>query len=177
MSGTGSGGLGEPAREPVAVRGTPLATLTDPDADPAVGQRIPSISGIDLDGQPLQIGPNDGPMAIVVLAHWCPHCQAELPPLTDFLAQGGVPAGVSVVGLSTAIDPVRPNYPPSAWLQRAGWTQPTLIDDADSTALTALGITSFPGFVFVGADGTIALRLSGEIGAERFAQAMASLAP
>ena len=177
MSGTGSGGLAEPAREPVTVRGTPIAMLTTPDPDPAIGQPIPSIAGIGLDGQPLEIGPDDGPMAIVVLAHWCPHCQTELPALAEFIADGRVPAGVSVVGVSTAIDPVRPNYPPSAWLEREGWTQPTITDDADSAALNALGIGSFPGFVFVAADGTVAARLTGAIGVDRFAQALESIAP
>ena len=55
--------------------------------------------------------------------------------------------------------------------------QPTLIDDADSTALNALGINSFPGFVFVAADGTVAERLTGEIGLERLGQAIATVAP
>ena len=177
MSGTGSGDVPEPAREPVAVRGMLLPTLTSPAADPGVGQAIPTISGIGLDGQALEFGPDDGPIAIVVLAHWCPHCQAELPGLADFIAEGLIPAGVSVVGVSTAIDPVLPNYPPSAWLQREGWTQPTLVDDADSTALTALGIESFPGFIFLAADGTVAQRLTGEIGVERFVQALESIAP
>jgi thiol-disulfide isomerase/thioredoxin len=115
-------------------------------------------------------------MAIVVLAHWCPHCQAELPGLVELIAQGRVPEGVSVVGLSTAIDAVRPNYPPSAWFEREGWTQPTLTDDASSRALDALGLSTFPGFVFVDGQGAVALRLTGEIGAERFGEILASLA-
>jgi len=84
---------------------------------------------------------------------------------------------VSVVGLSTAIDPVRPNYPPSAWFEREGWGQSTLVDDATSEALRALGLNTFPGFVFVDSQGAVVLRLTGEIGADRFAEILASLAP
>lgn len=177
IAGSGTSGPSEPATQPVTVPGDHLPALTDPSADPAVGLQLPQISGGGLDGQPLEIGPDDGPMAIVVLAHWCPHCRAELPALADYIARGGVPDGVSIVGVSSAIDPVRPNYPPSAWFAREGWMQPTLIDDADNTALRALGVNSFPGFVFVGADGTVTQRLTGEIGVDQFAQFLASLAP
>jgi thiol-disulfide isomerase/thioredoxin len=177
ISGAGPSVAAEPANQPVVVTGQQLPALTDPAADPAVGQPIPELSGSGPDGQPLTLGPGDGPMAIVVLAHWCPHCQAELPVLVDYIAQGSVPAGVAIVGLSTAIDQVRPNYPPSAWFEREGWIQPTLTDDANSTALSALGLSNFPGFVFVAADGTVAHRLTGEIGVDQFAQILASLAP
>ena len=38
-----------------------------------------------------------------------------------------------------------------------------LSDDANSTGLQALGMGSFPGFVFVNSDGTVAARLTGEL--------------
>jgi hypothetical protein len=113
-------------------------------------------------------------MAIVALAHWCPTCQAELPGIVQLIEAGGVPDGVSVIGLSTGIDAVRPNYPPSAWLERERWRQPTLIDDADSRALEALGLSAFPGIVFVDGDGMVVQRL---IGADRFGEILASIAP
>lgn len=169
-------GVAEPAAQ-VVTAGQPLPVLSDPAADPAVGQRLPTLSGTGLDGRPISIGPDDGPMAIVVLAHWCPHCQAELPGIVQLIDEGGVPDGVTVVGLSSAIDPVRPNYPPSAWLEREGWHQPTLIDDAGSRALEALGIASFPGLVFVDGQGTVVQRLTGEVGAERIGQLLRALAP
>ena len=145
--------------------------------DAAAGQLVPSISGTGLDGEPVQIGPDAGAQAIVVLAHWCLHCQAEVPVLTEWLASNQPPAGVRVVALSTAIDAARPNYPPSAWLEREGWTQPTLVDDAGSTGLAALGVSTFPAFVFVNPDGTVASRLTGEIGADQFATALNAIAP
>ena len=177
ISSSGTAGPAEPRTDPVAISGAPLPDLTDPSADSALGQPIPSLSGVGLDGRPLEIGATDGPMVIVVLAHWCQHCRVELPLLVDYISQGSVPQGVSIVGLSTAIDPVRPNYPPSAWLEREGWVQPTLIDDAASRALNALGLGSFPGFVFVAADGTVAQRLTGEVDMDLFAQLVEALAP
>jgi thiol-disulfide isomerase/thioredoxin len=173
---SGQGEIAEPAAQ-VSIAGQPLPEYPASAGDPAVGQSMPSLSGVGLDGQQISIGPNDGPMAVVILAHWCAHCQAELPKVVQFIQQGRVPEGVSVVGLSTGIDAVRPNYPPSDWLDREGWQQPTLIDDAGSRALVALGMSSFPGFVFVDGQGRVALRLTGEIGPEAFAAALASLAP
>ena len=54
--------------------------------------------------------------------------------------------------------------------------QASLVDDTNSTALDSLGINSFPGFVFVAADGRVAQRQTGEIGVERF-QALESIVP
>jgi hypothetical protein len=167
----------EPAAEPIQVTGTALPAMAAGAADPAVGMELPTVTGVGLDGEPLTIGPDDGALAIVVLAHWCPHCQAEVPRLVDWLAANEVPEGVRVVALSTSIDPARPNYPPSAWLEREGWTQPTLVDDASSRALGALGVTNFPGFVAVGSDGTVQQRLTGEMTGDQFGALLASIAP
>lgn len=177
VSGTTTGGLAEPARVTTGVSGTALPALTDPAADAATGQPIPTLTGIDLAGEPISIGPSDGPMAIVLLAHWCSHCQAEVPVLVDYVGSTGMPEGVRLVALSTSIDPVRSNYPPSAWLEREGWTAPTMVDDASSTGLRALGMSSFPGFVFVDADGRVTQRLTGELPADTFDQVVRSLAP
>lgn len=178
LSGTGTGGLSEPAGETTGITGDPLAAFpTDGGADPAAGQEIPTITGTDLEGEPMTIEPGDGPMAIVLLAHWCAHCQAEVPVLVDYLAETGMPDGVDLVAISTSINQAQPNYPPSAWLDREGWTVPTLNDDANSRALQSLGMSSFPGFVFVDGEGRVVSRTSGEIPAEQFDQIVNSLAP
>lgn len=178
LSGTtGTGGFSEPARVATAVTGEALPTLADPASDAAIGQPIPSLTGIDLSGEPISIGPSDGPMAIVLLAHWCGFCQAEVPTLVDYLASTGMPEGVELVTISTSIDPARPNYPPSTWLEREGWTAPTMVDDATSGALRALGMSSFPGFIFVDADGRVVQRTTGQLPAGAFDQAVRGLAP
>lgn len=177
LSGPTTGGRAEPARAAVGITGEALAPFTDPATDSAVGSVLPTLSGVDLAGEPLTIGPGDGPMAIVVLAHWCGYCQAEVPVITDYLRTQGMPDGVDLVALTTSIDPARPNYPPSAWLEREAWTSPTLVDDASSRALAALGLASFPGFIFVDGDGRVAERWTGALGAEGFAEAVAAIAP
>jgi len=170
-------GLAEPASRKLVITGAALPAMPQGGTDPAMGRLVPSISGTGLAGEAVKIGPGAGAQAVVVLAHWCAHCQAEVPMLTGWLASHQPPAGVRIVALSTAIDDARPNYPPSAWLRREGWTVPTLIDDAGSTGLAALGVTTFPAFVFVRPDGTVASRTSGEISADQFAIALDAIAP
>lgn len=177
LSDATTGGLDEPARGSTVVTGTALPAFTDSASDPAIGQPIPTLAGIDLSGEPMTIGPSDGPMAVVLLAHWCSHCQAEVPVLVDYLESTGMPAGVSIVAISTSIDAARPNYPPSSWLEREGWTVPTMTDDATSAGLRALGMSSFPGFVFVDADGRVVQRTTGELPAATFDQAVRALVP
>ncbi|MDQ2673215.1 MAG: TlpA family protein disulfide reductase [Chloroflexota bacterium] len=177
LSGTTSTGLAEPARAAVSVSGGALPAFSDPTSDAAVGQPIPQLTGTDLSGAPISVGPGDGPTAIVVLAHWCSHCQAEVPVLVDYLASSGMPDGVRLVAISTAIDAARPNFPPSAWLDREGWTVPTLVDDASSSALASLGVNSFPTFVFVNGEGRVVQRSTGEMPVEAFDQVVRALAP
>jgi thiol-disulfide isomerase/thioredoxin len=168
--------LAEPARSPLSISGGALPVFTDATSDAAIGQAVPTLSGIGIDGSPLSIGPSDGPMAIVVLAHWCSYCQAEVPELVSFIGASGMPEGVEIVALTTSIDPARPNYPPSAWFQRERWTVPTLIDDASNRGLSALGMTSFPAFVFVDGDGRVVHRHAGALGADAFGEIVERLA-
>ncbi|HEX5578177.1 MAG TPA: TlpA disulfide reductase family protein [Candidatus Limnocylindria bacterium] len=170
------GGPAEPAEAPLVITGLPLPDLPAEGADPALGSTVPILAGTAISGQPMEIGPRGGAQMIVVLAHWCPHCQAELPLLVDLIDAGEIPDGVSVVGLATGIDELRPNYPPSAWFEREGWQQPTLIDDAGSSGLQALGLGVFPGFVFVDAQGRVTQRMTGEVDPQVLIQAMQAAA-
>ena len=65
---------------------------------------MPALSGFDYAGQAVDIAPGtDGPMMVVFLAHWCPHCNAEVPVLLDWEASGDIPADLQVVGVSTGV--------------------------------------------------------------------------
>ena len=147
---------------PVTVTGSALTPLPDAGTDPAVGTAMPTLTGTGLDGEPLTVPTSGRPTMIMFVAHWCPHCQAEVPVVQQWVDDGGLPAGVDLVTVSTAADSRRPNYPPSAWLDAEGWTAPVLVD-GDNSAAEATGLTAFPFFVAVGADGTVVGRTSGEL--------------
>lgn len=157
----------------VEVTGSALAPLEDPSADPAVGAAAPGLSGADYAGNAVTIEPGtDGPMLVVVLAHWCPHCNNEIPVLQQWEEQGGIPENLQVVGVSTAVSPDRPNYPPGEWLAEKGWAWPVLADDDQLTAANAYGVTAFPFLTFIDADGNVVARTSGELPVEQL-QALA----
>jgi cytochrome c biogenesis protein CcmG, thiol:disulfide interchange protein DsbE len=139
------------------IEGAALPALLNPTNDSAVGMTIPEVTApggtIALDGRP---------KVLLFLAHWCPHCQNEVPLVQDWLDSGGLPEGVDLIAVSTSIDPSRPNYPPEDWLAEEGWTPPTIVDPTGAVA-DAYGLAAFPFWVFVGEDGTVRARTTGEL--------------
>src|SRR5690606_24156727 len=101
---------------PAAVTLLPRFTAGTP--DPAVGMTIPRVSGTTLDGDERTIEPGGTAKVIVFVAHWCGHCQAEVPRLVEHLKTTPMPDDVELVAISTNVDAKAPNYPPSAWLDR-----------------------------------------------------------
>lgn len=130
--------------------------------DPAVGRTAPVVTGASFDGTPVTIEPGR-PTLVTFLAHWCPHCQAEVPRLVEWIESGEVPAALQIVGVSTSATSTRPNFPPSSWLERERFTPPVLADDVVATAAQAFGVDGFPTLVMLDADGTVLWRTSGEL--------------
>lgn len=152
---------------PVNVEGDALAPLPEGGEDPSVGGPAPTVSGVDWTDQPVRIDPGeDGPMGIVLLAHWCPHCQEEVTEMSEWLAEEGTPEGVTLRAVSTLTDQQRPNYPPSTWLEGEDWPIRTLMDDEDSTVAEAYGLTATPYWVFVDGEGDVVARAAGRIPVE-----------
>lgn len=144
--------------------------------DSAVGSQAPTMSGTSISGDEITIEPGDGtPKAIVFLAHWCPHCQREVPVVTQWVEDGNVPEGVEVVSVATGIDRNRPNFPPHGWLERENWPVPTLVDGNDAAG-RAYGLTTYPYWVLVDGDGTVVQRFSGETTPEQLNERIGALA-
>jgi cytochrome c biogenesis protein CcmG/thiol:disulfide interchange protein DsbE len=147
----------------VSVEGAPLPDYPPSGRDPAVGKAAPTIRSVDFRGRRVTAGGATGsPYALVFLAHWCPHCQAEVPRLVS-IGGGGRIQGVDVVGVATGTSRTSPNYPPSAWLDREGWDYAVVVDDDRASAANAYGLTGYPFMVFVDASGTVVGRISGEV--------------
>ena len=164
--------------QPVVVEGEALPLYTGGANDPAIGTVPPMLEGRSFDGSSVVIDPNDGtPKLVVFLAHWCPHCQAEVPRVVEWQQQGLIPAGIDIYGVSTSATSSRDNYPPSSWLEREGWTFPTLADSEDNSAANAWGLQYFPYFVTLDGDGKIVERASGELTQEQFTALLAAIAP
>ena len=161
------GGVGPAESQPVTLTGASLVPLPESGADPAVGLEAPGLSGYDFDGNPVVVDPSKGPVMLVFLAHWCPHCNREAPQLMEWKASGDVPDGLQVIGVTTAVAPDRDHYPPSNWIRdEMKWDWPVLADSADNEALMAFGASGFPFVVILDTDGTVLSRWSGERGLE-----------
>jgi thiol-disulfide isomerase/thioredoxin len=161
---------------PVQVAGAPLPADTDAANDPAVGKAAPELRGASFDGSPVAITDDGKAKLVVFVAHWCPHCQREVPVLVRWLQDGKLPASVSLYVVSTAVDRARPNWPPSTWLGEAGLTAPVLADDAQGSAASAYGLSAFPFFTAVNTDGKVVARDSGELTPAQLDQLAANLA-
>ena len=160
-SAAASGGSSGVADAPV-VTGTPLPKYDANVADPAVGQPVPTVQGSDFAGQPVSIANDGKPKVLMFLAHWCVHCQAEVPVVQAWLNGGGAPDGVELISVATGTDASLPNYPPEEWLAREGWTVPVIVDRGGPVA-KAYGLSAYPFWVFVNADGTVKGRTTGEL--------------
>lgn len=142
-------------------------------SDTAVGKTVPTIKGKGFDGQEHIIGKGAGkPQAIAVVAHWCHYCQDEVKGAKNWKTDGTVPEGIELIALTTQNSPQRPNWPADKWFETEQWPGLSLYDtptdDGKSPGSEALGIASFPTWIFTDADGKVVGRVSGAIGAETF---------
>jgi cytochrome c biogenesis protein CcmG/thiol:disulfide interchange protein DsbE len=152
----------------VDVRGDDLPQFESSVDDDAVGRVAPTLTGSTFAGDPITIPAADGTAkAIFFVAHWCPHCQAEVPRLSEWLQTHSLPAGLTVEIVSTLVNAQPGNAPPSEWLARERLAAvPTLADDPDSTAYRAYGEGGLPYVVYLDKDGEVVLRTAGEYGAD-----------
>lgn len=148
----------------VTLEGDVLPALADPVNDSARGMTAPTLSGADWEDNPSSISPDGRPKLLVFLAHWCPHCQAEVPVVQQWLDDGGLPEGVDIYSLTVATDRLRPNWPPQDWLMEEGWTVPVIMDDEIGTAAAGYGLVGTPMYVVLDGENKVLQRISGEIG-------------
>ena len=165
----------------VIIEGEFLPDLVDPHTDESVGIPIPSLIGENFDGDVVAVRPTDGVATLVVfLAHWCPHCNNEIPEINRIRDADAWPSGLRVVGVSTAVAPQRPNFPPQRWLKEKDWTYDVIADAYDANRSTfiaaeAFGVTGFPFMVLIDESGLIRGRWGGELGALALAELVTSL--
>ena len=166
---------------PVEVAGDPLPSLgTVVDADPAIGMATPVVTGATFGGDAMSVGgATDSATLYVFLAHWCPHCNDEIPELIELRNRDGLPENVNVVGISTAVDSTGPNHPPSEWILDRNWPTewPVMADSVDSTAFVVNGGSGFPYLMIVDADGNVLARDSGAKSAEDLAAWLQATVP
>ncbi|MCB0997352.1 MAG: redoxin domain-containing protein [Acidimicrobiales bacterium] len=148
----------------VSGSGLPLFEGNSGPADTAVGQPAPTFRGSNFDDERIEVTPGDGRGKVVgFFAHWCPHCQAELPRLTDWLDDNEVPDNVDVYAVSTGYDEGRAVVKPSVWFDDVGWPLPVVRDSDRNDIANAYGLSGYPFFVVLDGQGNVLGRASGEL--------------
>jgi thiol-disulfide isomerase/thioredoxin len=153
--------------QPVIVDGDALSPLGDGSGNPALdssmGKTAPTLNGYNFAGTPVSVTPgaNNQPLMLVFLAHWCPHCNREVPRLIEWKEQGLVPEGLRVIGVTTASRNDQPNWPPSDWIEEMKWPFEVFVDSEEGTAFNAYGVDGFPFIAIVNAEGKVVGRHSG----------------
>jgi len=165
-TGDGANAAGPSEYQPVAVSGEALPTLEEsvpaPGTDPAEGVAAPVLSGFGFNGMEMKIKPAGKPVLLVFLAHWCPHCNAEIPRLIEWQESGDMPESLIVVGVATGSRNDQPNWPPSQWLVDMEWPWAAMADSENQDAARAMGVGGYPGLVLLDGDGSVLARRSGE---------------
>lgn len=162
------------------ITGDLLLPYSSESSDSAVGMPAPAVVGYDYDGNEVTIDPTQGAHLVVFAAHWCPHCNVEMPRLIAAIDDGTIPSWLPVTLVSTAESPTSVNYPADEWLASRGWTGRTIQDGstgdgAAGTIAQAYGATGWPYFVLIDGDGNIAARTSGEMSVEQLADFVSTL--
>jgi len=137
----------------------------------AIGDQIAEIESIGFDEQAVSISPDDGRAKFVIfVAHWCPHCQSEVPRLVEWLRDGKKPDDLDVYMVSTFVDGTNQNFPPQAWLADEGVFDEditVLLDTSKSEIADNFGLNTVPSLALVTADGALIQRestlLSGKV--------------
>jgi len=173
VTGNGSSPSVIQTSDTVQIFGDKLPTFTDAGADEGLGATAPGFSTVDFDGNFHEVlgtgGPNGTAKVVGIFAHWCPHCQREVPIVSQWLADNQLPNRVEVVAVSSLVNSGRGNYPPSSWFASVDWPGPVLLDSSDNAIADAFGLSTIPYWVVLSPDNTVLDRRSGEIGADAFA--------
>ena len=149
---------------PVSISGDALPAYADGGGDTAIGTTAPVLQGQSFDGTKVTLGGKTAkPTLVMFVAHWCPHCQAEVPRVVGWRKDGTIPNDIDLVAVSTEVDKVYPNYPPSSWLEKVGWPGASMADDANFSGAQAYGLSAFPFFVALDKDGKVLQRGTGEL--------------
>jgi thiol-disulfide isomerase/thioredoxin len=129
--------------------------------DPAIGQTIANFEAQTIDGGTFNSFEQGTPRIYSMLAHWCSFCNAELPEIVSWMAETDL-GDVEFVAGAVAVRSTEANYPPSDWLNDAGFNGTVIVDNEAAKLMSIMGTSSFPFLVAVDASGTVVERFSGQ---------------
>ncbi len=151
----------------VSVQGDPLpgtdqpGIIDDAAVDPALGSTAPTLSGTNFNGQAVTIAPDGRAKVVYFLAHWCPHCRAEVELIEQLVADGELPPEVDLYAVSIAVRSDADNFPPSEWLDNFPGT--VMRDSAENEGAVASGVSGIPYALYLDGDHVLLSRSVGSL--------------
>lgn len=138
----------------------------------ATGDEVPAFAAPAVDGGRVDWTEFAGePAVLTVWAPWCPHCQEELPVLSQVASEF---PDVPVVTVATAIGQ-HPGPSPESFMADHSIDLPTALDSTEDAISGSLGVSGFPTLLFVDADGVVHHTMTGEVAEEDLRAAMQAL--
>lgn len=134
-------------------------------AGAVVGARLPTISGVDYDGNAVTVGPDGEPVTIVVIAHWCEYCKAEIQDLHAAMLAGTYVPSESLVAISTRHLPFV-SWPPKEALKLEDFPGKVIVD-TDSSLASYFDIRTTPTWYFTDARGVIRKVVTGTLSVQQ----------
>lgn len=148
-----------PAPSPPALLAVATPTFAAPAEFPLKGKPWPKVGFATMDGNPKQLADYAGKTVLLSLfAHWCPHCQVEIPRLELEVATRK-PADfvfVPVECSAGSMDDVK------AFIAEYKVTTP-VFKDALHDVEVAFDLKSYPTLFLLGPDGTVRQTWTGEL--------------
>ncbi len=129
-----------------------------------VGKDAPPLSGKDVTGSgDVNLADMAGkPTLVVFWAHWCPHCQKELPIIQKLSKD--MKGQVNFLTVSTSAQPGQGGEQystPEKFIKTVGITMPTIMDTSGKDA-RAYALEGFPQLYFLDSSLTVKNQMSGE---------------
>lgn len=153
-----------------------LAPFEQGQPDAALGTVLGEVTGVEYYTQAeITVDPSDGTSrAWLIWAHWCPHCQRELPPLSEWYSENAdLYPNVELISVTSSIDPARGN-PLEPYLDELQLPFPTIVDP-DLALAEQFGLSAYPFWVFTDGDGTTLLRVAGFLEIDQVAEIFGQL--
>jgi cell division protein FtsB len=173
----------EAGSSPVAIQAQagngnlPAYEGSDNDAAVASAMELPDISGPEYySGEQVDYpaGSNGKARVWLIWAHWCPHCQNELPDLNSWWPENASRfPDIELVTVTSAIDETRGN-PLDAYLDSSQFSFPVIVDETGAVS-AKFGTTAFPFWVVTDTEGRVVFRIAGELGIDNVDQIFAQL--
>ncbi|WP_099332941.1 TlpA family protein disulfide reductase [Actinomyces minihominis] len=117
---------------------------------PSVGEAVPEVSAVDLAGERVQVGGNQGkPMWLSFNATWCSNCRAEMPDIQSMFEQYGEDVAFAAVYVGEGDGVV------SGFVERLDLTFPQ-IADIEREIASVFGVVGLPSHFFIDAQGNLA---------------------